>query len=82
MCWMKKGEGFESLKGQVAGVLNLVKVAEEVLQGGDVWLQNLSDNAKILLTCAATWLLIFPNQTVYTLNKVSNCWNTKIPFTK
>jgi hypothetical protein len=61
MCWIKKGEGFESLKGRVAGVLNLVKVAEEVLQGGDVGLQNLSVNAKIFLTCAASWLLIFPN---------------------
>ncbi len=33
MNWIKNGEGFNQRKAECAGILNLVKVAEEVLRG-------------------------------------------------
>jgi len=33
MSWIKNGEGFNQRKAEFAGILNLVKVAEEVLCG-------------------------------------------------
>ncbi len=59
MNWVKNGEGFNQRKAESAGVLNFVKVAEEVLQREKLRvkleLRNFSDNAKlatkILLKC-------------------------------
>ncbi len=35
MCWIKRGEGFNQGKDRGAGIINLVKLAAEVLQGGN-----------------------------------------------